>query len=69
MATRIEFETNRTYVSEANAIKAVEKIYPPDQDLNLRYFIMTNKEGRYFPVFVGQSALQHMVHFHFNVVM
>ena len=68
MATRIEFETNRTYVSEANAIKAVEKIYPPDQDLNLRYFIMTNKEGRYFPVFVGQSALQHMVHFHFTVV-
>jgi integrase len=34
----------------------------------LRHFIMQGDDGRFFPVFVGERALQAMVHFHFHVV-
>lgn len=66
MARRFDFEVTKTYATEQNAIKAVEKIYPDASD-NLRYFIMPTKGGRFFPVFVGQSALQAGVQFHFHV--
>ena len=29
---------------------------------------MTSEDGRFFPVFVGEVALQNGIHFHFNVV-
>lgn len=54
----------RTYVSKENARKAVAKIGAE----RLRHFIMQNDEGRFFPVFVGQEALQEGIQFHFNVV-
>lgn len=54
----------RTYATAENARKAVER-----KGLRyLRHFIMANEEGRFFPVFVGQEAVQHGAHFHFNVV-
>lgn len=54
----------KTYASKENARKAVAK-----KGLeNNRHFIMTNDEGRYFPVFVGTDAIQNGIHFHFNVV-
>lgn len=54
----------KTYVSRENARKAVAKIGAE----RLRHFIMQNDEGRFFPVFVGQEAVQEGIHFHFNVV-
>lgn len=57
-------EANKTYASKDNAIKAVVKSGFDD----LRYFIMTSEDNRYFPVFVGQEPIHRGVHFHFNVV-
>lgn len=53
-----------TYKTIENARKAVVK----KGFENFRHFMMTNDEGRFFPVFVGQDAMQNGVHFHFNVV-
>ena len=55
----------KTYKTAENARKAVAKL-----ELEyLRHFIMMDAEtGRYFPVFLGEVAMQHGVHFHFNVV-
>ena len=54
----------KTYATADNARKAVVK----KGFEGLRHFIMTNEEGRFFPVFVGEAAMQDGVHFHFNVV-
>lgn len=68
MARMFKLEANKTYATEANAIKAVEKKYPEAGDDGLTYFLQRTEDGRFFPVFVGERALQRMVHFHFNVV-
>jgi hypothetical protein len=67
MAKLIKLECNKSYATEANAIKAVEKKY--GDDFGLRYIIMKTDDNRFFPVFIGQKALQEMVHFNFNVLM
>ena len=54
----------KTYKTAANARRAVEKA----GYTGYRHFMMTNEEGRFFPVFVGQDAVQNGVHFHFNIV-
>jgi hypothetical protein len=68
MAKLITLDSSVTYATEANAIKAVEKKFGYEGANHLRYFIARNAEGRFFPVFIGTDALQHMVHFHFSVV-
>lgn len=70
MAREIKVVPNKTYATRDNAIKAVEKRYPwdeknPDQ---LRYLILTTEDGRYYPVFVGDAAVQAGTHFHFCTV-
>jgi hypothetical protein len=65
MAYQFKLESSKTYASEANVVKAVEKYTPSNA---LRYFIACNAKGRFFPVFVGQSALTEQVHFVFPVV-
>lgn len=62
----MEFEVtaSKTYGSIENARRAVLRKGFED----LRFFITRDEEGRYFPVFVGQEALQAGVHFHFTVV-
>lgn len=75
MTTAHHFEpaANKTYATKANAIKAVEKKFGPNCECfgaaDVRYVVMTGDDGRFFPVFFGQSALTHMVHFHFNVMV
>lgn len=64
MNRKFEITAPRTYATEANADKAMAKHGFEE----LRHFIMRTAEGRFFPVFVGQEAVQHGVHFHFNVV-
>ena len=68
MAKLISLTPNRTYATEANAIKAVEKRFPESDDDGLRYIIMRTPDGRFYPVFVGTSAVHAGVHFHFHVV-
>lgn len=55
----------KTYKTADNARAAVRK----SGDENIRHFIMRDDAtGRYFPVFVGQAAMDHGTHFRFNVV-
>jgi len=68
MARFFKLEPNNTYATEANAIKAVEKKFPEANNDGLTYFLQRTEDGRFFPVFVGERALQAMVQFHFHVV-
>ena len=67
MTKQIEIKPVRTYATAANAIKAIEKAGFAD-DPKLRFFMMNADDGRFFPVFVGESATARGVHFHFNVI-
>lgn len=67
MAEHVKLQPVRTYATEANAIKAVTKKMGDDAD-GLWYFVQRSDDGRFFPVFVGERAIQRGVHFHFNVV-
>lgn len=64
----VELENDKTYATRENAVKAVLKKFPDIEDTELRFFIYTNPEGRFFPVFIGQEALTAGMHFHFNVL-
>ena len=69
MAKLITLLADKTYATHANAVKAVEKRIPEHILPNQRYIIVQNLEdGRFFPVFIGMDALQHGIHFHFNVL-
>lgn len=65
MANLVNIETVKSYATKENAVKAFEKLFG---DCDVRYLVMQNAEGRYFPVGLGEKALQNMVHFHFTVV-
>lgn len=64
---KVEFKLTKTYATEVNAVKAAEEKFGIITDL--RYFIMRTADNRFFPVFLGEAALQAGVHFHFHVVM
>ena len=65
MAKMVKIEPNKTYKTVENAVKAFEAKF---SNRDVRYFIMQHTDGRYFPVALGEKAVQEMVHFHFNVV-
>jgi hypothetical protein len=65
MARTLKIEAHKTYATEENAVKAVDKYNLPDE---LRYIIMKNDEGRFFPVFIGMKAIEYGIHFRFNVI-
>lgn len=66
MARHYDIKPVKTYANAANAHKAVDKLF---MDMpNVRYFIAYTADGRCYPVFIGQQAMQAGVHFHFNVV-
>lgn len=67
MARYIELEATKTYATKENAIKAVEKKFPESNNDGLTYIIMKTEDGRYYPVFLGERALQAGVHLHFHV--
>ena len=68
MAKLVKLEANKTYATEANAIKAVEKLFGGEDDRNLRYFVQRTDDARFFPVFIGAEAVYRGVHFHFSCV-
>lgn len=61
MAFLVEVEAAKTYATKENCIKAVEKVYGEARDL--RYMVVLNEQGRWYPVFIGETALRYMVHF------
>lgn len=66
MARLIKLEATKTYATEQNAIRAVEKVFG---NSNIRFFVVKTAEDRFYPVFVGQEAVSAGAHFHFSVVM
>lgn len=69
MARLVKLEPTKTYKTVDNAIKAVEKKFPAEANDGLRYIVYTDPEtGRFYPVFIGEKALQAGIHFHFHVV-
>lgn len=61
MAYLVEVEAAKTYATHENCVKAVQKVYGEVNEL--RYMVCKNEAGRYFPVFIGETALRYMVHF------
>jgi hypothetical protein len=60
----------KTYATRDNAVKAVEKAFGPRMTQGgerLDFVIVANPEGRFFPLFLGERAIQGGVHFHFCV--
>jgi len=64
---QVKIEFIKTYATEDNAVKAAEKAFGSHES-NLRFIVVPTAEGRFGVVFLGQSALQNMVHFKFNVL-
>lgn len=64
MSAKFKIEITKTYATEANADAAVAKKGFSD----LRHFMMRTEDGRFFPVFIGEAAMQRGVHFHFHIV-
>lgn len=52
----------KTYATEKNAEAAVIKKFHPEDLAELRWFI-TEKNGRFFPIFVGEKAITYGAHF------
>lgn len=68
MARLIELTPCKTYATRENAVKAVERKVPADRLTEQTYFIHTHSDGRFFPVFIGERAMQAGLHHHFNLV-
>lgn len=68
MATNINIKLVKSYATAANAEKAIDRYPAIRNNESLRYFIYCDEDGRYGPVFLGESAIQGGVHFKFNVI-
>ena len=66
MHNRINLKPSRTYKTFEGADKAAQAIVTNGEPL--RYLIVFGNDGRYFPVFVGESAVSACVHFTHCVV-
>lgn len=74
MARKYNIEFTRTYVSEANAEKAVEKLLGKDHAIGVSHLsysiwpVVVEGKIRYGVLFYGERAVQAGIHFHFNCV-
>ena len=66
MAQQIILEASRTYSTAERAVKAAQDRFGHIE--SLRFFIQTDTTGRFFPVFIGEKAVVHMVHLYFPIV-
>jgi hypothetical protein len=64
----IELTPLRTYATRENAVKAVHARLAPEVIADLTWFVMPDSEGRFFPVFCGERAVQRFIFRHFNIV-
>ncbi len=72
MAHHFNITPVKTYATQANAVKAVEKYFGPNEEMfgaaDLHYITIQGKDGRWFPVFFGERALRAGAHHRFNVI-
>ena len=54
----------KTYATRENAIKAFVKAF--GEDVSFNWFIAVNTDGRFYPLCIGQRALDAGTHFHFS---
>jgi hypothetical protein len=71
MIRHLEMTPNKTYATRDNAIKAVQKTFgervTAENNERLDFVVVANAEGRFFPLFLGERALQAGMHFSFCV--
>lgn len=69
---KIQIKGVKTYKTVANAEKAVRDAGCDElishRNLPIRWFVTQGEDGRYFPVFIGEDAVQAGIHFKFNVI-
>ncbi len=69
MAREYKIQPSKTYATRVNAEKAVRRHVPGIDEINVWYSIIVGDDGRFFPIFYGQTALLAGIHFSgFNVV-
>ena len=68
MAKHVTIQPTKTYATAENAIKAVDRVITNPDLADLRYLIMRDAVGRFFPLFVGEKAVHAGIHWHFAVV-
>ena len=78
MTKQITIVPGRTYASVENAVNAVEKRFPSSNPANaeLRYIVAMTQDAerghceaiRYYPLFIGESAIFAGAHYQFNCV-
>ena len=70
-AHQIQFDVKKTYATRENAVKAVQKLCGGNHDhfgsADARYLITITADGRFLPVFIGESAIKAGMHFYFPV--
>ena len=66
----IEITPVKTYANEKNMLRAIRKTWPDEirDEMLVRYFTAWTENGRCFPIFVGMKALEHGIHWKFNIV-
>ena len=64
---RFELTPTNTYKTKENALRAIDKTVSKELQDRLHWYIAEDS-GRFFPVFVGQQALQNGIHFYFTCV-
>jgi len=57
MAQLLKPTPNATYKTRENAQKAVEKLYGTGNEFS--YLIVPDDKGRFYPVCIGNAAIQH----------
>jgi hypothetical protein len=68
----IDVSPSKTYATKGNALAAVDKLYNTEKHVNateLRFIVVCNEAGRWYPIFIGASAARAQVFVHFPVVM
>ena len=62
MACEITPRPSKTYATKANMERAIMQ-HESLRSLSVRYVTMTTPDGRYYPLFLGQSAIDAGAHF------
>jgi hypothetical protein len=58
MATEMKLIPSTTYASHATALKAVEKMVGLRHEDGIRFMIVQDSAGRFYPLFVGNEAVR-----------
>jgi len=67
-AVAMDIKAPRTYATRERAIKAVDKSLENAEGRATLRYIVIQQDGRWFPIFIGQNAIQFGIHFRFNVL-